>query len=105
MCEKTNRSTRTAIVQRTVEIVNQGCCALADGRTIEMAPLIESCLYSDAMIVSPDCPIFGDDEGNRLDRPVKATFITSAAPSAGAIATNPQGTALASKDVPATFRA
>jgi uncharacterized protein (TIGR02452 family) len=40
------------------------------------------------MIVSPDCPIFRDDEGHLLERPVKATFITSAAPNAGAIAIN-----------------
>jgi uncharacterized protein (TIGR02452 family) len=48
----------------------------------------QSCLYSDAMIVSRDCPIFRDDEGNLLESPVKATFITSAAPNAGAIASN-----------------
>ncbi len=47
-----------------------------------------SCLYSDAMIVSPSCPIFRDDDGNLLERPIAATFITSAAPNAGAIASN-----------------
>jgi uncharacterized protein (TIGR02452 family) len=44
-----------------------------------------SCLYSDAMILSPVCPVFRDDEGTLLDEPQLATFITSAAPNAGAI--------------------
>jgi uncharacterized protein (TIGR02452 family) len=48
----------------------------------------KSCLYSDAMIVSPDCPIFRGDDGNLLEKPVVVTFITSAAPNAGAIAAN-----------------
>lgn len=47
-----------------------------------------SCLYSDAMILSPDCPVFRDDEGRLLEQPVPATFITSAAPNAGAVAHN-----------------
>jgi uncharacterized protein (TIGR02452 family) len=46
-----------------------------------------SCLYTDAMIVSPDCPIFRDDAGRWLDTPRLATFITSAAPNAGAVKT------------------
>ena len=44
-----------------------------------------SCLYTDAMILSPDCPIFRDDEGRLLEAPQMATFLTSAAPNAGAI--------------------
>jgi len=44
-----------------------------------------SCLYTDAMILSPDCPIFRDDDGRFLDAPHPATFITSAAPNAGAV--------------------
>lgn len=47
-----------------------------------------SCLYSDAMILSPDCPIFRDDDDSLLETPQVATFITSAAPNAGAIAKN-----------------
>lgn len=47
-----------------------------------------SLLYSDAMIVSPECPIFRDDSGVLLDEPHVATFITSAAPNAGAAANN-----------------
>ena len=47
-----------------------------------------SLLYSDAMILSPNCPVFRDDEGMLLDVPRIAGFITSAAPNAGAIATN-----------------
>lgn len=47
-----------------------------------------SLLYSDAMILSPDCPVFRDDEGMLLDAPRIAGFITSAAPNAGAIVAN-----------------
>ncbi|WP_422928105.1 TIGR02452 family protein [Singulisphaera sp. PoT] len=47
-----------------------------------------SLLYSDAMILSPGCPIFRDDAGKLLDEPRLATFITSAAPNAGAAAYN-----------------
>ncbi len=47
-----------------------------------------SCLYSDAMILSPGCPIFRDDDGRLLEEPRLAAFITSAAPNAGAIADN-----------------
>jgi uncharacterized protein (TIGR02452 family) len=47
-----------------------------------------SLLYSDAMILSPDCPIFRDDAGDLLEQPQHAVFITSAAPNAGAAATN-----------------
>ncbi len=47
-----------------------------------------SCLYSDAMILSPGCPVFRDDDGQLRDEPYLVTFITSAAPNAGAIAVN-----------------
>ncbi|WP_165073241.1 TIGR02452 family protein [Paludisphaera rhizosphaerae] len=47
-----------------------------------------SLLYSDSIILSPDCPIFRDDDGALLDEPRSAAFITCAAPNAGAIATN-----------------
>jgi len=47
-----------------------------------------SLLYSDAMILSPGCPIFRDDAGTLLEEPHLATFITSAAPNAGAAANN-----------------
>jgi len=47
-----------------------------------------SLLYSDAMILSPNCPVFRDDEGALLEMPRIAGFITSAAPNAGAIVTN-----------------
>ncbi|GAA4780371.1 TIGR02452 family protein [Lysobacter hankyongensis] len=45
-----------------------------------------SLLYSDAMILSPACPVFRDDHGALLEAPMHAGFITSAAPNAGAIA-------------------
>jgi uncharacterized protein (TIGR02452 family) len=47
-----------------------------------------SMLYSDAMIVSPDCPIIRDDDGRLLGEPHLATFITSPAPNAGAAEQN-----------------
>jgi uncharacterized protein (TIGR02452 family) len=47
-----------------------------------------SLLYSDAMILSPACPIIRDDDGTLLDVPQLATLITSAAPNAGAAADN-----------------
>lgn len=60
-----------------------------------------SLLYSNAMILSPDCPIFRDDDGNLLDEPQVATFITSAAPNAGAIANNRSEEA---SSIPTVFR-
>lgn len=47
-----------------------------------------SLLYSDAMIWSPECPVFRDDEGTLTDEPQRVSFITSAAPNAGAAADN-----------------
>jgi uncharacterized protein (TIGR02452 family) len=47
-----------------------------------------SLLYSHAMILSPMCPVFRDDDGALLDAPQLVTFITSAAPNAGAAAEN-----------------
>lgn len=38
------------------------------------------CLYSDAMIYSPDVPVFRDDAHDLLPAPYHAAFITSAAP-------------------------
>lgn len=58
-------------------------------------------LYSDAMIVSPNCPVIRDDEGTLLDPPHVVTFITSCAPNAGAAASNrPEELA----QIPDTFR-
>lgn len=45
-------------------------------------------LYSDAMILSPDCPIIRDDDGELLEQPHLATFITCPAPNAGAVQAN-----------------
>jgi uncharacterized protein (TIGR02452 family) len=41
--------------------------------------------YSDAMILSSNCPIFRDDAGSLLNHVHHATFISSAAPNAGAV--------------------
>lgn len=46
-----------------------------------------SLLYSDAMILSPRCPMICDDDGKLLPALQCVGFITSAAPNAGAIAT------------------
>jgi hypothetical protein len=43
-------------------------------------------LYSDALIVSPECPVIRDDDGVLLEQPHRVTFVTSPAPNAGAIA-------------------
>jgi uncharacterized protein (TIGR02452 family) len=45
-----------------------------------------SLIYSDAMILSPGCPVFRDDDGKLLEEPHVVTFITSPAPNAGAAA-------------------
>jgi uncharacterized protein (TIGR02452 family) len=47
-----------------------------------------SMLYSDAMILSPHCPVIRNDSGELLSEPELVTFITSAAPNAGAAAKN-----------------
>ena len=44
-----------------------------------------SAFYSDAMILSSNCPIFRDDAGSLLNDVHHATFISSAAPNAGAV--------------------
>lgn len=47
-----------------------------------------SCLYTDGVIVSPACPVFRDDDGRLLSRYHTVTFLTCAAPNAGAVAKN-----------------
>jgi uncharacterized protein (TIGR02452 family) len=42
-------------------------------------------LYSDAVILSPSCPVFRDDAGSLLNDVHHATFISCAAPNAGAV--------------------
>ena len=44
-----------------------------------------SLLYSDSMILSPNCPVFRDDAGNLLSNIHHASFISAAAPNAGAV--------------------
>lgn len=45
----------------------------------------DSLLYSDAMIYSPGCPVFRDDDGALLPAAMCVDFVTAAAPNAGAI--------------------
>lgn len=47
-----------------------------------------TCLYSDRMIYSPQCPVLRLDNGDWLDTPYLVDFITSPAPNAGAIQSN-----------------
>ncbi len=49
---------------------------------------LRTTLYSDAMIFSPNCPILRTDAGDWLEAPFVVSFITSAAPNAGAIQNN-----------------
>lgn len=44
-----------------------------------------SLLYSDTLILSPRCPVFRNDAGDLLDEVQHATFISGAAPNAGAL--------------------
>lgn len=47
-----------------------------------------SALYSDSMILSPACPVFRDDAGKLLEAIQPVTFVTAAAPNAGAVKAN-----------------
>jgi uncharacterized protein (TIGR02452 family) len=49
---------------------------------------LDTCLYSDWMIFSPDCPVLRTDRGDWLETPFVVSFITSPAPNAGAIQAN-----------------
>jgi uncharacterized protein (TIGR02452 family) len=42
-------------------------------------------VYSDRVICSPAVPVFRDDDGHLLDEPCPVTFLTAAAPNAGAL--------------------
>jgi uncharacterized protein (TIGR02452 family) len=44
--------------------------------------------YTDAVIYSPDVPVFRDGKGRFLDEPYRTTFLTAAAPNLGAIERN-----------------
>ncbi|HEX7688642.1 MAG TPA: TIGR02452 family protein [Burkholderiaceae bacterium] len=47
-----------------------------------------SLLYTDRVVVSPACPVVRDDDGTLLAEPHEPTFLTCAAPNAGAIQAN-----------------
>ncbi len=49
---------------------------------------LKTCLYSDRMIFSPDCPVLRTDRGDWLETPFVVSFITSPAPNARAIQAN-----------------
>ncbi|MFD7025517.1 TIGR02452 family protein [Promicromonospora sukumoe] len=48
----------------------------------------KSLLYSDRIIVSPDVPVFRDDDGALLAEPYPVTFLTAAAPNRAAVERN-----------------
>lgn len=62
---------------------------------------LKTCLYSDWMIYSPDCPILRTDRGDWLEVPFVVSFITSPAPNAGAITSNEPHNL---SKIPSTFR-
>lgn len=47
-----------------------------------------SLLYTDRIIVSPDVPVFRDDDGTLLAEPYPVTFLTAAAPNRSAVERN-----------------
>lgn len=49
---------------------------------------LDTCLYTDAMIYSPDVPVWKDDDGNALDNYYRLSIITSPAVNAGAVTRN-----------------
>ncbi|MBT1687163.1 TIGR02452 family protein [Dawidia soli] len=49
---------------------------------------LDTCLYTDAMIYSPDVPVWKDDDGNALDNYYRLSIITSPAVNAGAVSRN-----------------
>ncbi|WP_283133161.1 TIGR02452 family protein [Rhizohabitans arisaemae] len=58
--------------------------------------------YSDHVVHSPRVPVFRDDSGELLDEPYRVTFLTAAAPNAGAVGRErPEAVA----SLPATLRA
>ena len=50
-----------------------------------------TCLYSDRMIYSPQCPVIRDDQDELLEAPYHVDFITSPAPNAGVVRRNEPG--------------
>jgi uncharacterized protein (TIGR02452 family) len=71
------------------------------GEFYERGRATSSALYTDALILSPRCPVFRDDSGAQLEEAHHATFISGAAPNAGALQDrHPKDLSL----IPATLR-
>jgi len=49
---------------------------------------LNTCLYSDYMIYSPQVPVLKDEDGNLLDEPVPVSVVTSPAVNAGVVRRN-----------------
>lgn len=60
-------------------------CLMAHFEMYEANRKGNTCLYSDAMIYSPRAPVFRGDDGNLLDAPYQASFLTAPAVNAGAV--------------------
>ncbi|MDQ3364686.1 MAG: TIGR02452 family protein [Myxococcota bacterium] len=60
-------------------------CQLTQSTYYERNRANHSALYLDLALWSPHVPVFRDDDGGWLDRPVYASVITCAAPNAGAL--------------------
>jgi uncharacterized protein (TIGR02452 family) len=63
-------------------------CLLAHTTYYDSNRQSPSLLYTDHMIVSPQVPVFRDENDRLLEQPWEVTIITSPAPNAGAIAKN-----------------
>ena len=66
-------------------------CLLQAKEYYEYHRKLNTCLYSDHMIYSPNVPILKDEGGNVLDKLVYTTIITSPAVNAGVIRRNETG--------------
>ncbi|HVF84612.1 MAG TPA: TIGR02452 family protein, partial [Abditibacteriaceae bacterium] len=70
-------------------------CQLSQPAMYDFHRRLGTCLYSDHMILSPDVPVFRDDDGALLETPFLSSFVTSPAVNAGAVRRNePQNVAL-----------
>jgi len=60
-------------------------CLSANWEMYEINRGLESCLYTDHMIYSPQVPVFRDDNDELLDEPYTVSFITAPAVNAGVV--------------------
>jgi uncharacterized protein (TIGR02452 family) len=63
-------------------------CLLLASEYYEANRRCDSCLYTDHMILSPQVPVFRDDDGLLLEEPYHVSFLTAPAVNAGAVRSN-----------------